>query len=167
MGIILDTQLKFDDHLKMVSRRISKTVGLLRKFQNPLPRAALITIHKAFIRPNLKYDDILYDQACIMSFHQRLESIQYNACLAITGAVRGTLKKNLYQELGVESLQLRRWFRKLGMFDKIFKSKSQKYLFKLMPERTSSYFTINADNIPLFNIKHNFDKNSFFLSTLI
>ena len=102
-----------------------------------------------------------------MSFHQRLESIQYNACLAITGAVRGTLKKNLYQELGVESLQLRRWFRKLGMFDKIFKSKSQKYLLKLMPEKTSSYFTINADNIPLFNIKHNFDKNSFFLSTLI
>ena len=58
-----------------------------------------------------------------MSFHQRLESIQYNACLAITGAVRGTLKKNLYQELGVESLQLRRWFRKLGMFDKILKAK--------------------------------------------
>ena len=108
MGIILDTQLKFDDHLKMVSGRISKTEGLLRKLQNPLPRVALITIHKAFITPNLKYDDILYDQACIMSFHQRLESIQYNACLAITGAVRGTLKKNLYQELGVESLQLRR-----------------------------------------------------------
>ena len=102
-----------------------------------------------------------------MSFHQRLESIQYNACLAITGAVRGTLKENLYQELGVESLQLRRWFRKLGMFDKIFKSESQKYLFKLMPEKTCSYFTRNADNIPLFNIKHNFDKNSFFLSTLI
>ena len=167
MGIILDTQLKFDDHLKMVSGRISKTEGLLRKLQNPLPRAALITIHKAFITPNLKYDDILYDQACIMSFHQRLKSIQYNACLVITGAIRGTLKENLYQELGVESLQLRRWFRKLGMFDKIFKSKSQKYLFKLMPEKTSSYFTINADNIPLFNIKHNFDKNSFFLSTLI
>ena len=36
-----------------------------------------------------------------------------------------------------------------------------------MPEKTCSYFTRNADNIPLFNIKHNFDKNSFFLSTLI
>ena len=102
-----------------------------------------------------------------MSFHQKLESIQYNACLAITGAIRGTSKEKLYQEIGLESLQLRRWYRKLGMFYKIFKSKSPQYLFKLIPEKTSSYVTRNAENIPLFNIKHNFYKNSFFPSSII
>ena len=102
-----------------------------------------------------------------MSFHQKLESIQYNACLAITGAIQGTSKEKLYQELGLESLQLRRWYRKLGMFHKIFKSKSPQYLFKLIPEKTSSYVTRNADNIPLFNIKHSFYKNSFFRSSII
>ena len=66
-----------------------------------------------------------------MSFHHKLESIQYNACLAITGAIRGTSKEKLYQELGLESLQLRRWYRKLGMFCKIYKNKSPQYLFKL------------------------------------
>ena len=100
-----------------------------------------------------------------MSFHQKLESIQYNACLGITGATRGTSKEKLY--LGLESLQLRRWYRKLGMFYKIFKSKSPQYLFKLIPEKTSSYVTKNAENIPLFNIKHNFYKNSFFLLSII
>ena len=53
LGIILDNQLKFDDHIKMVFRKISKTIGLLRKLHNFLPRAALITIYKAFIRPLL------------------------------------------------------------------------------------------------------------------
>ena len=48
------------------------------------------------------------------------------------------------------------------MFYKIFKSKSPQYLFKLIPEKTSSYVTRNAENIPLFNIKHNFYKNPFF-----
>ena len=96
MGIILDNQLKFHDHLKMVSGKINKTIRLLRKLQNLLPRAALITIYKAFIRPHLDYGDILYDQAYNMSFHQKLESIQYNACLAITGAIRGTSKEKLY-----------------------------------------------------------------------
>ena len=43
-GIILDNQLKFDDHIKMVPGKISKTIDLLRKLQNFLPRAALITI---------------------------------------------------------------------------------------------------------------------------
>ena len=53
------------------------------------------------------------------------------------------------------------------MFYKIFKSKSPQYLFKLILEKTSTYVTRNAGNIRLFNIKHNFYKNSFFLSTII
>ena len=103
LGIILDNQLKFDDYIKMVFRKISKTIGLLRNLRNFLPRAALITIYKAFIRSHLDYGDILYDQAH-MSFHQKLESISYNACLAITGAIRGTLKEKLYQEIGLKPL---------------------------------------------------------------
>ena len=70
-----------------------------------------------------------------MSLPQKLESIQYNACLAITGAIPGTSKEKLYQELGLEELQLRRWYRRLGTFYKIFKSKSPQYLLKLTPEK--------------------------------
>ena len=44
-------KMPFDDHIKMVFRKISKTIGLLRKLDNFLPRAALITIYKGFIRP--------------------------------------------------------------------------------------------------------------------
>ena len=102
--------------MKMVSRKISKTLGLPCKLQNFLPRAALITRYKAFIRPHLDYGDILYDQAYKMSFHEKLESIQYIACLTITGAIQGSSKEKPYKELGLESLQLRWWYRKLGIF---------------------------------------------------
>ena len=54
--------------------------------------------------------------------HDRPESIQYNACLAITGAIRGTSREKFYQELGLESLRLRRWYRKLCLFYKDFKN---------------------------------------------
>ena len=33
LGIILDNQLKFDDHIKIISGEISKTIGLLRILQ--------------------------------------------------------------------------------------------------------------------------------------
>ena len=62
LGIMLDTQLKFDDHLKMMSGKISNTIGLTRKLRNVLRRAILITLYEAFFRPNLHYDNILYDQ---------------------------------------------------------------------------------------------------------
>ena len=56
---------------------------------------------------------MIYDRVYNSSFHQNIESIQYNAVLVIAGAVRGTSKEKDYQELGFESLQQRRWYRKL------------------------------------------------------
>ena len=123
LGLTLDNRLTFDNHLTNVSNKISKTIGLLRKLQNILPRPALLTIYKCFIRPHLDYEDIIYDQAYNLSFHQKLESIQYNAALALTGAIRGSSREKLCQELGLESLQLRRWYRKLCCFYKIYKIK--------------------------------------------
>ena len=82
----------------------SKTVGLLRKLSNLLPRQALFVIYKAFVRPHLRYDDLLYDQAFNNFFHLKMESIRYNVCLTITGAIRGMSREKIYQELGLESL---------------------------------------------------------------
>ena len=70
-------------------------------------------------------------------------------------------KKN-YQELGLESVERRRWFRKLCFFFEILKNKSPDYLFRIIPQRKSSYITRNSDEIPLFKTNHNFYKNSFF-----
>ena len=105
LGMILDTKLDFSLYLKNVQNKVIKTIGLLRKLQDTLPRISLITIFKWFTRPHLDYEDIIYDRAYNTSFHQNIESIQYNAALAITGAVRGTSREKFYQELGFESLQ--------------------------------------------------------------
>ena len=95
LGMVLDTRLDFNLHLKNVQNKVNKTIGLLCKLKNTLPRTSLITIFKSFIRPHLDYGDIIYDRAYNTSFHQNIESIQYNAALAITGAVRRTSREEL------------------------------------------------------------------------
>ena len=45
-------------------------------------------------------------------FINLIVSLQHNACLAITGAIGGSSRDNLYQELSLESLQQRRLDRK-------------------------------------------------------
>ena len=148
--------------------KVNKTISLLRKLQDILPREPLLTIYKSFVRPHLHYGDVIYDQHYYNSFHQKLESIQYNAALAITGAIRGSSREKLYQELGLESLKQRRWFRKLCYFFKITKNQSPKYLFDKIPTTRTAYRTRNnIGNIPRFNVKHNFFKNSFFPSSVI
>ena len=106
--MFLDTKLDFQEHLKSIFSTVNKTIGLLRKLHHILPRSPLLTIYKSFIRPHLDYGDIIYDQAYNASFHQKLDSIQYNAALAITGAIRETSKEKLYDELGLETLEKRR-----------------------------------------------------------
>ena len=87
LGLVLDNKLNFNKHLKGVLDKISKTMGLICKFQPILPRFSLLTIYKTFIRSHLDYGDIIYDQNYNASFHRKLESIQYFACLAITGTI--------------------------------------------------------------------------------
>ena len=91
-----------------------------------------------------------------------MESIEYNACLASTGAIRGTSREKIYQELGLESLQLGLWCRKLCLFYKVFKNKHPKYLFHLIPLRSTPYAARTESNIPLVKTKDNFFKNAFF-----
>ena len=89
LGIILDESLSFEKHLKTISVKTNKALYILRKLQNLLPRDALITLYKSFIRPYLDYGDIIYEQAFNSSFREKPESIQCNASLAITEVPQG------------------------------------------------------------------------------
>ena len=75
-----------------------------------LPRSALLAIYKPFIRPHLNYGDIIYDKAFNEPFHAKLESLQYNATLAITGAIRGSTTEKMFEETGNV------WYRKMSFF---------------------------------------------------
>ena len=63
LGIILDSKLAFEEHYKTVLSKTNRTIGLLRKHQNLMPREALLTIYKAFVRRHLDYNDFLFGQA--------------------------------------------------------------------------------------------------------
>ena len=107
LDLILDKKLNFNERLKGVLDKISRTVGLISKLQLILPRFSLPIIYKTFVRPHLNYGDIIYDQTDNMSFHRKLHSIQYSTCLAITSTIRGISYEKLNQELVLKTLQSR------------------------------------------------------------
>ena len=140
LGMLLDFRLDFQEHWKSLLKKVNKTVALLRKFQNILLRSALLTIYKYFVKTHLDYGNIIYDQTFNNSFHQKIESLQYNTALGITGAIRGTSRENFFQELGLESLQLRCYAMKwCTLFEFIGKS--------METETTTSEFPIGGKAI--------------------
>ena len=113
----------------------NKGVGLITRLRRYLPRNSLLTIYKAFIRPNLDFRDVVYDYPGNASFMQKFESVQYNASLAITGCFRSTSSDKLYSELGLESLADRRFYRRLIAFYKIVNKKAPQYLIDYLPSQ--------------------------------
>ena len=75
-------------------------------------------MYKALVRSHLNYCDIIYHVPSIIhqsplgmtlnSIMEKLEKVQYQAALAITGAWQGSSRSKIYDELGWESLSDRR-----------------------------------------------------------
>ena len=115
----LNEKLYFGHHITEKIANANKGIGAIKKLHNVPPPRALLTIYKCFIRPNLNYGDFIYDQPNNDSFCSKIESVQCNAVLAITGAIRGTSQTKLCNELGLASLRSRRQFRHLCTVYKI------------------------------------------------
>ena len=110
---------------------------------------------------------MIYDQTFNMSFQQKMETIQYNAALAITGAIRDSSREKLYQELGLETLQQWLWYRKLCCFYKNIKIIVSEVPLLNYRIHNMSYRTRQCNKILAINVKHDFFKNTFFPSTII
>ena len=85
-------------------------------------------------------------------FNDMIESVQYNAALAITGCIRGTSRDKIYKELGIMSLYDRRNFRRLAFFYKIKNDLLPNYLKLLIPDEVVStnykFRECHRNNIP-------------------
>ena len=92
---------------------------MIKHLRSYLPIKTLEQIYKMYARPHLDYCDIIYhtpaltyDLSSALSLNYRmniLEKTQYQAALAITGAWKGTNLDKIYEELGWESLNERRF----------------------------------------------------------
>ena len=116
---VLDSLLDFSIHIEQNIKRCNKIIGLIRRLSICLPREALFTIHRSFVRPYLDCDGILYDKLGNINFERKIEKVQYKACIAIVGAIQRTSLERLNDELVLISLSKRRWCKKLTFFCKI------------------------------------------------
>ena len=83
------------------------------------------------MRPLTDYGDIIYDHPQNESFCEKIESALHKATSAITGAIQGTSRDKTYQELRLESLKSRRWYKRLVCMFKIMNEKDLYYLISM------------------------------------
>ena len=92
----------------------------------------LETIYFSFIRPTLEYADIVWDN-CNMNEKYKLEQIQYEAAMIVTGATRSCSRAKLIEETGWLSLEKRRYNHRIFTFYKMLKNNVPTYFKDLLP----------------------------------
>ena len=102
---------------------------------------------------------MIYDQLSNASFSKKIESVQYNAALAIAGAIKGSSHEKLQQELGLEYLYQRGWARRLRLLYKVFSTCQPSYIYDLLRPMRSSSRHVNSFNT--VSCKSEYFMNSF------
>ena len=96
LGPILDSGLSFKKHLDEKIIRAKEYIGIVKHLSKFLPLKTLDQMYKAFVRSHLDYCDIIYHISptinpppLLSTFNplmEKLERVQYQAALAVTGA---------------------------------------------------------------------------------
>ena len=127
LSLVLDSSLSFRKHLTNKIIKAKKNLGIIKHLSIFLPRKTLDQMYKALVRSHLDYCDIIYHIPSLQTqfgvtqsdLMEKVEIIQYQAALAVTGAWQGSSCSKPYDELGWESLSERRWCRRILHVHKI------------------------------------------------
>ncbi len=79
LGMLIDSNLKWNDHINNMIPKISAKIGILRSLRNIVPTDTLIQNYNAIVQPHLDYGDAVYDSASQTSKY-RLRKLQNQRC---------------------------------------------------------------------------------------
>ena len=154
--MILGSKLSFQSHVTEAIIKARKGIGIIRFLSKYVSRDILDQIYNRYVRPHLDYGDIIYhrhDPEFELEFTERLESTQYTAALAVSGAWRGTNTGKLYEELGWEILYYRRWYRRLCHFYKLQNNERPLYLYSEIRQERIFHHNLRRANVYEANAK--------------
>ena len=132
LGVFLDEKLTFKKHVQESIIKANKGLSLLKFLSKYVNRKILDMMYKMYVRPHLEYGDLIYHGQS-SELTKNLEKIQYKAGLIVTGCWDKTSREKLYKELGWESLENRRAYRRYSLFYKIKTNSAPIYLSDHIP----------------------------------
>ena len=173
LGLTFDPQLNFNVHIAEITATARQGVGLIKHLRPYLPVFSLDQIYKMRVRTHFDYCDYIFHIPALKNNYSHdinlnhlmnsLESIQYQAALAITGTWKGTSRDKIYEQLGWESLHNRREFRRLTQFYKIMNNLTPPYLKEPIPDPLLHLFGPRSTNVlPSILCRNQRFKDSFY-----
>ena len=99
LGVQVDNSLDWKEHIKSVSTKVSRAVGLLKYAKRFLPQNSLKTLYTSIIEPHFRYFCAVWG-CCGTTEISKLQKLQLRAARIITNSSSDASSKPLIQKLG-------------------------------------------------------------------
>ena len=70
LGVIIDDRLKWGDHIKYISNKIAKNIGIITKIRHCLPKKTLVTLYYSLIYPYVTYCHLVWGKASLTNLNK-------------------------------------------------------------------------------------------------
>ena len=74
LGILIDATLLWKYHIDYICQKVSKTIGIIAKLRQFIPRYVLLTSYRSLILPYLNYGICAWGQAAETHLHSATHS---------------------------------------------------------------------------------------------
>ena len=100
LGIIIDNRLNWVEHVKCISRKIAKGIGIIIKVRKSFESETLLNLYNALIFPYISYGIEVWGTAAALHLH-RLHVLQIKIIRIICGVHPRTHTDPLFKLLGI------------------------------------------------------------------
>ena len=126
LGMYIDEDLSWDEHVDYVARKIS-AIGGLKQVRPFVKQETLFTIYKSLILPHFDYCDVVWD-TLNKGLAQRLQKLQNRSARVITSSSYEIRSKDILKQLGWETLHERRFAHTATMMYRTLNGQAPLYL---------------------------------------
>ena len=136
LGVWIDDELKWNEHIKTVRRRCLMGLDKLRRLREVLPVNIKKTLYNALVLPHLDYCCVLW-QECKVELQQKLERVQNYGMRLILSKPPRTPSEELRQNLEWVPLAKRREMCRAALVYRCLRNQAPGYF--------NNFFRTNAD----------------------
>jgi hypothetical protein len=136
LGVIINENLSWQDHIKVITNKISKNIGILHRISKNVPIELLKTLYYTLIQPYLYYCNIIWGSH-FTKYHEQLFIKQKRAIRIITNSKWHAHTGPIFENLRILPLSS---INKLQIYCFMFKM-----MHNLLPHFFQNMFKLNSE----------------------
>ena len=138
LGICLDNNLSFKEHINVMLKKVFAKIGALRRLKRLVPANTMLLLYRSFVLSHFEYCNSLL-MGIGKTLNKKLEDANYYGLRTIMNVGKRTSYESILRMVDTSTLEHRRIEQSLIIFFKCFKENGPGYVANLFKPRVTPY----------------------------